>query len=83
MTDVSAHRQTVTIDHFRDPASFRDYFTSHDGPTIAVYRAIAEDPGRVAALDRELADLAARHDSGDQTTVMEWEYLLLTARKAT
>jgi len=83
VTDVSARRQTVNIDHFRDPESFRDYFKSHYGPTIAVYRAIAEDPGRVAALDRELADLVARYDSGDQTTVMEWEYLLLTARKAT
>jgi hypothetical protein len=32
----------------------------------------------VAALDRELAGLAARHltDAG-----MEWEYLLLTARQ--
>jgi hypothetical protein len=35
----------------------------------------------VAALDRDLADLAQRHDQGTKTTVMDWEYLLLTARK--
>ena len=32
------------------------------------------------ALDRDLADLARRFDYGTDTTVMDWEYLLLTAR---
>ena len=40
--------------------------------------AIADDPERVAALDRDLADLASRHDVGGGA--MDWEYLLLTAR---
>lgn len=31
------------------------------GPTIAVYRAIADDAGRTAELDRDLTDLARRH----------------------
>ncbi len=39
---------------------------------------VADDPDRVAALDRELVDLARRHDVGDG--VLDWEYLLLTAR---
>jgi hypothetical protein len=43
--------------------------------------ALPKDSERVAALDRELADLARRFDSGSGTTVMDWEYLLLTARK--
>ncbi len=38
-------------------------------------------PARTAALDQELADLARRHDHGAGTTIMDWEYLLLTARK--
>jgi hypothetical protein len=46
-----------------------------------VYKNISEDPERVAALDDELAELARRFQQG--TTVMEWEYLLLTARKRT
>jgi hypothetical protein len=36
---------------------------------------------RTATLDQELADLARRHHHGTGTTVMDWEYLLLTARK--
>ncbi len=81
VTDVAARRQSVRVDRFGVPEAFRDYFKACYGPTIAVYRAIAEYPNRVAALDRDLADLVQRHDHGTQTTVMDWEYLLLTARK--
>jgi hypothetical protein len=35
----------------------------------------------LAALDRDLAALAARFDCGTGTTVLKWEYLLLTARR--
>jgi SAM-dependent methyltransferase len=75
------HRRTVRIDRFATPEEFREYFKAHYGPTIAVYRGIADDPARVAALDRELDALARRHDRGTGTTVMDWEYLLLTARR--
>jgi SAM-dependent methyltransferase len=81
VTDIVARRQTVRVDRFRTPADFRDYFKARYGPTIAAYRGIADDSERVAALDRDLADLARRHDHGTQTTVLEWEYLLFTARK--
>jgi len=81
VTDVEARRQTIRVDHFRVPEAFRDYFKARYGPTIAAYRGIADDPERVAALDRDLADLARRHDRG--AGVMDWEYLLLTARKQT
>jgi SAM-dependent methyltransferase len=83
VTDVVARRQTLRVDHFAAPEAFRDYFKAWYGPTIAVYRNIADDPERVAALDRDLAELAHRHGGGAGTTVMEWEYLLLTARKRT
>lgn len=81
VTDVTAGRQTVRVDHFTTPAAFRDYFKAWYGPTVAVYKAIASQPDRVAALDRALAELAERHDHGAAGTVMDWEYLLLTARK--
>ena len=48
------------------------------GPTIAVYRSLADQPDRVAALDAALADLGDRHLADG---VMAWEYLLLTARR--
>jgi SAM-dependent methyltransferase len=81
VTDVVARKQTVQIDHFGEPGGFREYFKANYGPTIAVYRAIADDPERVAALDQALGELAERHDRGDGTTVLDWEYLLLTAHK--
>jgi SAM-dependent methyltransferase len=83
VTDVTAHRQTVRVDHFDEPEDFREYFKTNYGPTIAVYKSIAADPDRVAALDRELADLARRFDVGTATTTLDWEYLLLTAGKQT
>jgi SAM-dependent methyltransferase len=84
VTGVQARRQTVRVDRFSRPEDFRDYFKANYGPTIAAYRGIADDPRRTAALDAELADLARRHDlaaGSTGNTVMEWEYLLLTAHK--
>jgi hypothetical protein len=81
VSDVDAHRQTVRIDRFASPQEFLDYFKPNYGPTIAAYRGIADDPDRVAALDRDLADLAERYQRAAGSTAMEWEYLLLTARK--
>jgi SAM-dependent methyltransferase len=78
---VATRRQTVRVDHFGTPEEFRDYFKANYGPTIAIYRSIADDPDRVAALDRELVELARRYDRGEGSTVLDWEYLLLTARK--
>ena len=80
VTDVVATRKTVTIDQFANGAEFRDYFKKVYGPTIAVYKFLADQPERAAALDRELADLGDRFNEGGGT--MRWEYLLLTARRA-
>ena len=82
VTDISARTDAVTVDHFRRPADFREYFKSHYGPTIAVYRSIADDPHRVAALDADIDALVRRFQLGDGAAVMEWEYLLLTGSKA-
>lgn len=81
VTDVQAVRRTVRVDRFETPEEFRDYFKASYGPTIAAYRGIADQPERVAQLDRELAELAARYDVGDGSLVMDWEYLLFTARR--
>jgi len=78
--DVSARRHTIRVDGFDSPEAFRDYFKAHYGPTVAAYQALADDPDRTADLDRELAELARGYDQGTGPTVMDWEYLLLTAR---
>jgi ubiquinone/menaquinone biosynthesis C-methylase UbiE len=78
VTDVSACKETLTVDRFGTAEGFRDFFKQTYGPTIAVYRNVAEDPDKVEALDRELADLGAHHFDA-ATGTMGWEYLLLTA----
>jgi ubiquinone/menaquinone biosynthesis C-methylase UbiE len=82
VTDLVARRQTVTVAGQRSPEAWRDFWKAVYGPTIVAYRGIAEDPERTAALDRDLAALAARYDHGTGSTVMDWEYLLVTARRA-
>ncbi|HLN75916.1 MAG TPA: methyltransferase domain-containing protein [Nocardioidaceae bacterium] len=81
VTDLSMSRRTVRVDLFPDPNAFRDFFKTNYGPTVAAYRAVADDPERVTALGRDLSELARRHDQGREGTVMEWEYLLVTARR--
>lgn len=77
---LDLERRTIRIDAFPGPTDFREFFQTRYGPTIAVYRANAADPERVAALDRDLDALAARYTGPDGA--MEWEYLLVTARRA-
>ncbi len=79
VTELRTERRTLPVDTFGDGAAFRDYFKANYGPTIAAYRGIAAEPARVSALDTALADLGDRYLAG--TTVMGWEYLLVTARR--
>ena len=81
VTDVEARREKLRVDHFGQPQDFRDYFKLRYGPTISAYKGIAADPEKVAALDAALDDLARRQDIGSGSTVLEWEYLLFTARR--
>lgn len=80
VTDVVATTRTLTVGHFASGEEFRDYFKRNYGPTIAVYRNIADDLDRTAALDDDLAALGERHLEGPAAG-MEWEYLLLIAHK--
>ncbi|MEU0369727.1 class I SAM-dependent methyltransferase [Streptomyces sp. NPDC006283] len=82
VSDVDMRRQTVKVDHFETPEDFRDYFKAVYGPTIAAYRNIADSPERTAELDRTLADLARQQGDGTGSLAMEWEYLLVTARRS-
>ena len=78
VTDLVAHQQTLQVDRFTDGVDFREFMKTNYGPTIAVYRFIADDPAKVAALDADLAALADRFLTDG---AMQWEYLLVTARR--
>ena len=81
VTDLETRKASLVVDQFATPEAFRDYFKRNYGPTIAVYRNIGEDAEKVAALDRDLVELARRFGlDGDQRT-FEWEYLVATARR--
>jgi SAM-dependent methyltransferase len=79
VTEFVAQRGALTVDRFGGGAEFRDFFKAYYGPTVSAYRGIAGEPDRVAALDAELAALGDRYLAGSST--MEWEYLLVTARR--
>ncbi|KGN36385.1 class I SAM-dependent methyltransferase [Knoellia subterranea] len=76
-----ASQQDLVVDVFPTSEDFLEFFKLNYGPTIAVYRFIADDPERVAALDAELIALADRYDRGDGHLILDWEYLLLTATR--
>jgi ubiquinone/menaquinone biosynthesis C-methylase UbiE len=86
VTDVVTRRETVRVELFPEPEAFREYFKARYGPVVAAYRGLAGEPDRAAALDRDLAELARRHDRrekfGEQRMVMEWEYLLVTGHRS-
>jgi SAM-dependent methyltransferase len=77
--DVVATRRRLRVDRFASAGEFREFFKARYGPTIAIYRANTSEPERCAALDRDLDALAERY--GAAGGAMEWEYLLLTARR--
>jgi SAM-dependent methyltransferase len=79
VTDVVAETRTLRVELFPDGAAFRDFFKRTYGPTIAVYRSLADTPARAEELDGVLAALG---DSFVRDGAMEWEYLLFNANRA-
>jgi ubiquinone/menaquinone biosynthesis C-methylase UbiE len=81
VTDLTARRQTVRMDHCANPLEFREYWKRNYGPTIAAYRFNQDQPERLAALDRDfLSFLTDWQEGGDQAAWVA-EYLLVTATK--
>jgi SAM-dependent methyltransferase len=79
VSDFSAERELLHVERFATGDDFRDFFKNRYGPTVAAYRANADDPERVAALDADLSALA--DNAAESGGAMDWEYLLVTARR--
>jgi ubiquinone/menaquinone biosynthesis C-methylase UbiE len=77
--ELTAQARMLTVSAFAAPAEFRRYFATHYGPTVAAYRTVADDPCRTAELDQRLDAVADDAMAADGT--MEWEYLIVTARR--
>jgi SAM-dependent methyltransferase len=78
VSDVRTQRETLKVDRFASPQAVHHYFKTHYGPTINAYHTIGDNPVLAAALDAQLVELAEQHLHNG---VMQWEYLLVTARK--
>ena len=77
VTDLRARTGRARVDRFADAEAFLTFFKECYGPTIAVYRFIADQPERVAELTPPWS--ASRRSTS--TAAMEWEYLIVTARR--
>ena len=82
VSDLSGRTAALAVSQFATPEAFRDYFKRNYGPTIAVYRFIADDPTKVAALDRDLVELARRFGLDGDRRTFEWAYLVVSARRS-
>jgi 2-polyprenyl-6-hydroxyphenyl methylase/3-demethylubiquinone-9 3-methyltransferase len=65
------------------PGDYVELFRQTFGPVVALYRSLADDPGRSAALDHDFLEFATHADSGPSGGPAEYryEYLLVLARK--
>ncbi|GAB2867359.1 class I SAM-dependent methyltransferase [Nocardioides pacificus] len=80
VTRLETEARSVQTSRFDSGAEFRDYFKANVGPAMVTYRSITHDPAKVAELDERLADLAHAFGAGSPRG-MEWEYLLVRARR--
>ncbi|SFA83141.1 2-polyprenyl-6-hydroxyphenyl methylase / 3-demethylubiquinone-9 3-methyltransferase [Amycolatopsis marina] len=73
----------LVVEHFADKEDFCAYYKANFGPAIATYADIADDPERVAALDRDFLDYAARANVSPTapSPTYVFDYVVVLARK--
>jgi ubiquinone/menaquinone biosynthesis C-methylase UbiE len=71
------------VERASSPGAYRAFFKETFGPAVATYASLADQPERMAALDREFLDYATRSSRGEPDGPAEYpyEYLLVVARK--
>lgn len=71
------------VERADSPRDYCELFRQTFGPVVAIYRSLADQPERVAALDRDFLEFATRSNRGVPNGPAEYhyEYLLVVARK--
>ncbi|MGP4029279.1 hypothetical protein [Actinomadura sp. 3N407] len=71
------------VEKVESPGAYVDLFKRTFGPVVATYASLADDPERLAALDRDFLEFATRTNRGsaDGPAEYHYEYLLVVARK--
>jgi ubiquinone/menaquinone biosynthesis C-methylase UbiE len=66
-----------------DPAAYCEFFKETFGPVVALYAALADEPDRLAALDRDFLEFATRSNQAPPGRPAEYryEYLLVVGRR--
>ena len=76
-------RREHYVERADSPQAYRQLFLETFGPAIAIRRALADEPSRAAAFERDLLDFATRADQGGGgPCVYPYEYLLVLAQRA-
>ncbi|HEX2174406.1 MAG TPA: class I SAM-dependent methyltransferase [Nocardioidaceae bacterium] len=77
---MTRRKYIETVD---SPGAYVDLFKRTFGPVVATYAALADDPERLAALDRDFLEFATRTNQGRANGAAEYhyEYLLVLAQK--
>jgi 2-polyprenyl-6-hydroxyphenyl methylase/3-demethylubiquinone-9 3-methyltransferase len=75
--------EPFALDRFEDPAEFLDFFKANHPLVVSVYRELADEPARVAALDHDLLEVAtrAKHSDIEGLHGYDSEFLVVVARK--
>jgi ubiquinone/menaquinone biosynthesis C-methylase UbiE len=71
------------VERAETPGAYRDLFKETFGPAIAIYRGLAHQPERIAALDRDFREFVSRWNRGPGGGPARYvyEYLLVVARR--
>jgi 2-polyprenyl-6-hydroxyphenyl methylase/3-demethylubiquinone-9 3-methyltransferase len=74
-------RRRTYVERAAQPSDYCELVKETFGPAVAIYASLADEPDRVAALDREFLDFATAANSGPDGGPAEYvyEYLLLVA----
>jgi ubiquinone/menaquinone biosynthesis C-methylase UbiE len=71
------------VERADSPRDYCELFKQTFGPVVAIYASLADQPDRLAAMDRDFLEFATRSNRGERDGPAEYryEYLLVVARK--